>query len=108
MAHEVSRGEIWLYRFAPPDRRRPVLVLSRPSLLRTLHTATVAAVTRTMRGAPTEVSLDVDAGLKGPSCVNLVNVFTVRKADLHRFVGVVPAKTMREVCDALAIAVGCD
>jgi mRNA-degrading endonuclease toxin of MazEF toxin-antitoxin module len=35
-----------------------VLVLSRPSLLKALHTATVAAITSSVRGAPTEVVLE--------------------------------------------------
>ena len=108
MAREVGRGEIWMYRFAPPDRRRSVLVLSRPSLLRSLHTATVAAIATTLRGSPTEVELALDDGLKQPSCVNLVNVFTVRQTDLRKYVGMVPPDKLRAICQALAIAVGCD
>jgi mRNA interferase MazF len=91
-----------------PDKRRPVVVLSRPSLLDVLHTVTVAAVTSTLRGVPTEVPLGIDEGLKGPSCVNLCNLFTVRQSDLRTFVGSVPPSKMRAACDALAIACGCD
>ncbi len=83
-------------------------MLSRDSLLDVLHTVTVAAVTSTLRGSPTEVEVGVDEGLKHPSCVNLVNVFTVRQSDLRRFVGSLSAQKMLEVCDALEIAVGCD
>jgi mRNA interferase MazF len=97
-----------LLRFAPPDKRRPVLILTRPALLEVLHTATVAAVTTTLRGSPTEVDLDVDEGLKTKSCVNLMNVFTVRQSDLRQFVGTVSADKMRRICSALAIATGCD
>ena len=108
MARRVARGEIWQYRFAPPDKRRPVLVLSRDALLRTLHTATVVAITSTLRGSPTEVRLGVDEGLKHDSCANLANLFTVRQSDLRRFVGALSEATMREVCAALAVAAGCD
>lgn len=108
MAREVARGEIWLLNLPSPDRRRPVLVLSRPSLLRVLHTATVAAITSTLRGVPTEVTLGVEDGLKQVSCVNLTNVFTVRRSDLRHYVGSVSAQKMREVCHALNIACGCD
>ena len=38
----------------------PVLILSRPALIPLLHTVTVAAVTSTLRGTPTEVVLRVD------------------------------------------------
>lgn len=108
MAREVARGEIWLLTLPRPDRRRPVLVLSRPSLLSVLHTATVAAITSTLRGAPTEVQVGPEDGLKQVSCVNLTNVFTVRKAELRHYVGSLGAQKMHEVCRALNIACGCD
>lgn len=108
MAGRVNRGEIWLLRMRRPDKRRPVLVLSRPSLLDLLHTVTVAAVTSTLRGAPTEVELGTAEGLKGPSCVNLCNLFTVPQEELSTFVGTVGPERMRRVCRALEIACGCD
>jgi len=66
------------------------------------------AVTSTLRGAPTEVELGVDEGLKKPSCANLCNVFTVTQHELVRFVGSVTADQMAKVCRALVIACGCD
>ena len=108
MAGRVARGEIRLLELPAPDKRRPVLVLSRPALLGVLHTATVAAITSTLRGAPTEVEVGTDEGLKHPSCVNLVNVFTVPQARLGARVGALGPQKMHEVCRALAIAVGCD
>jgi len=97
-----------MYRFAAPDRRRPVLVLSRPSLLEVLSSATVAAVTSTVRGMPTEVRVGVDEGLKHESCVNLVNLFTISQSELRQYVGSLTADKMKQVCRALAIASGCD
>jgi mRNA interferase MazF len=108
VARSVARSEIWQLRFAPPDKRRPVLVLSRPALLDALHTATVAAITSTLRGSPIEVEVGVDEGLKRTSCVNLANIFTVQQRELRRYVGVLSPAKMREVCAALAIATGCD
>lgn len=93
---------------APPDKRRPVLVLTRPALLGLVHTATVAAITSTRRGAPTEVDVGPDEGLKQASTVNLVNVYTVPQAQLRTYVGSLDVPKMRAVCRALAIAVGCD
>jgi mRNA interferase MazF len=108
VARPVNRGEIWLLDLPAPDKRRPVLVLSRPSLLRVLRTATVASITSTLRGSPTEVSLGIEDGLKGPSCVNLVNVFTVPQARLRQFVATLGHDKMQQVCRALAVACGCD
>ena len=107
MAPRLNRGEIWLLNRPRPDKRRPVLVISRPSLLGVLHTVTVAAITSTLRGASTEVELGVEAGLKQSSCVNLCNLFTVQQQELRTFVGTVGPREMREVCKALAIATGC-
>ena len=108
MARELSRGEIWMIDLPRPDKRRPVLVVSRPSLIGLLHTVTVAAITSTLRGSPTEVELGVEEGLKQASCVNLCNLFTVEKRRLSRFVGTVDAAKMRAVCRALVIATGCE
>ncbi len=85
-----------------------MLVLSRPSLIRSLHTVTVASITSTLRGAPTEVRLGVEEGLKGTSCVNLCNIFTVRQKELRTFIGTVGPERMSEVCRALAIACACE
>ena len=108
MARDLSRGQIWLLDLPRPDKRRPVLVLSRPSLISVLHTVTVAAVTSTLRGAPTEVEVGTAEGLKKASCVNLCNLFTVETQHLRTFVGTVGTEKMREVCRALLVASGCD
>ena len=108
MAREVRRGEIWRYRFRPPDKTRPVVVLSRPEVIGLLHTVMVAPVTSSIRGAPSEVVVGVAEGLKHPSAVSLDHVQTVEKALLTGFVGSLAPEKMRGVCRALAIAVACD
>jgi mRNA interferase MazF len=108
VARDLIRGQIWQFRFAAPDKRRPVLVLSRNTLLEHLHTATVVAITSSRRGSPTEVELGVDEGLKPPCCANLANLFTVKQSDLQRHLGSVGPEKMRQVCRALIIACGCD
>ncbi len=108
MAERLNRGEIWLLELTRPDKRRPVLVLSRPSLIPLLHTVTVAAITSTLRGSSTEVGLGVAEGLKQTSCVNLCNLFTVDQKALRTFVGTVSRAKMLEVCQALAIACACE
>ncbi len=108
MARRLSRAEIWLLERPRPGKRRPVLIISRPSLIAALHTVTVAAITSTRRGSPTEVELGVDEGLKGPCCVNLCNVFTVMQTELRQFVGTVAPEKMRAICRALSLASGCD
>jgi len=107
MARTVRRGEIWLFAFKPPDKQRPVLVLTRQEVIPLLGTVMVAPITSTIRGAPSEVTVGTDDGLKHPSAVNLDHVQTVDRKRLKRFVGSFGRSKMREVCRALAIATGC-
>ena len=108
MAARVNRGEIWRLHRPHPDKRRPVVIISRPALIPLLHTVIVASVSSTSRGAPTEVSVGVEEGLKQASCVNLCNLFTVHRSQLRGFVGTLGPDKMRQLCRALAIATGCD
>jgi mRNA interferase MazF len=104
----VSRGEIWKYRFAAPDKKRPVVVLSRQEVIGLLHTVMVAPVTSTVHGAPSEVLVGVREGLKHESAVNLDHVQTVEQSRLEGYVGHLGVEKMRELCRALAVAAGCD
>lgn len=108
MAARVNRGEIWFYAFGSPDKRRPVLVLSRPRAIALLRTVIVAPITSSVRGAPSEVPVGIEEGLKHPSVVTLDHVQTVEQQKLHSFIGSVRAEKMAAVCNALGIATGCD
>ena len=107
MARAVNRGEIWFYRFKAPDKRRPVVVLSRQEVIPLLHTVMVAPITSIRRGAPSEVELGPEEGLKHESAANLDHVQTVERSRLTTFVGTVDPSKMRRICQALAIATGC-
>jgi mRNA interferase MazF len=107
MARAISRGEVWTYAFRNPDKRRPVLVLTRHEVIGLLHTVMVAPITSTIRGAPSEVIVGVEEGLKHDSAVNLDHVQTVEQSRLTRRLGQASPAKMRDVCRALAIAAGC-
>lgn len=107
MARGIDRGEIWQYSFKSPNKRRPVVVLTRQEVIDYLDTVMVAPITSTIRGAPSEVIVGVDEGLKRESAINLDHVQTVDKSRLKRYVGSLDAIKMRQVCRALAIATGC-
>jgi mRNA interferase MazF len=108
MAEGLKRGDIWMYDFSRPDKRRPVVVLTRPEVIGLLHTVMVAPITSSIRGAPSEVIVGVDEGLKHDSAVNLDHVQTVEKSRLKRFVGRLSPQQMNAVCRALAVATGCN
>lgn len=108
MARAVSRGEIWMYQFRAPNKRRPVLVLTRQQVIGLLHSVIVAPVTSTIHGVPSEVLVGVDEGLKHASAINLDNVQSVDRSRLRHYVGSLSNDKMQAVCRALATAVGCD
>jgi mRNA interferase MazF len=108
MARGLERGEVRLFRFAAPDKQRPVLVLTRASALGYLTRVTVAPITSTIRGVPSEVRLGAEDGMKADCVVNLHNVVTVPQGGLGRRVATLGPSRMREVCVALAFALGCD
>jgi mRNA-degrading endonuclease toxin of MazEF toxin-antitoxin module len=44
MAGRLNRGDVHLWNFAPPDKQRPVLILTRDSAVGHLSSVTVAAI----------------------------------------------------------------
>jgi mRNA interferase MazF len=52
---QMTRGDVWMYAFKRPDKRRPALVLSRDDAIRVLRTVMVAPITSTIHGLPSEV-----------------------------------------------------
>lgn len=108
MASRIARGDVRLYQFAAPDKNRPVLVLTRDSAIAYLSTVTVAPVTSTVRGVPSEVMLNEEDGMKTPCAVNLHNAITVSQQHLGKRVAHLNSSRMNEVCSALRFSLGCD
>lgn len=102
----MRRGQVYWYRFPAPDKRRPVLVLTRSDLVPHLATVTVAMITSTIRGAPSEVTLGPDDGLPRPCAVNLHNVFTLRQRELGPYLATVDDAVLERVDRALVFALG--
>lgn len=102
-----QRGEIWWCE--PPDLgRRPVVVLSRDAAIPRLRRALVAPCTTTVRGLESEVLLEPgDDPVPRETAVNLDSVESVSVGLLVERLGRLSDTRMREVCDALAVAVDC-
>jgi mRNA interferase MazF len=108
MAGRIARGDVRLYRFAPPDKKRPVVGLTRDSAIAYLSTVTVAPITSTIRGAPSEVVLQEEDGMKAPCAVNLHHAVTVSQDRLGTRVARLSSPRMDEICAALRFSLGCD
>ena len=83
---------------SPPDKLRPVVVLTRDSSLAFLSTATVAPITSTIRGVGSEVLLNEDDGMKAPCAINLHYAVTVLQQRLGKRVAQLSARRMSEIC----------
>ncbi len=108
MAARIARGDVRLYTFTPSDKNRPVVVLTRNSAIAYLGTVTVAPITSTIRGVPSEVVLNEEDGMKAPCAVNLHNPITVAQERLGKRVAQLSPSRMHEICAAMRFSLGCD
>jgi len=104
----MRRGEVRWYTFNPPDKRRPVLILTRNSAIGFLNALTVAPITTTIRDIPSEVLLTPQDGLATDCAANMDNLQTVRKERLGSIITYLTADRMDEVNAAIAFALGLD
>ncbi len=108
MGGRLNRGELRWCEFRRPDKKRPVLVLTRDSILGYLSEVTVAPVTSSIRDILSEVVLGPIDGLKKECAVNLDHVQTVSKDKLGTLITTLSEKKMRDVRVALLFALGFD
>lgn len=104
----MKRGDVCWYAFQPPDKRRPVLILTRDSAIPVLNSLTVAPITSTIRGIPTEVVLTAEDGMPDTCAANFDNIQTIPKSRLGARITHLAARRMREASQALAFALGLD
>lgn len=106
MGRAMRRGEVCWYKFPHPDKRRPVVILTRDSALEFLHEVTVAPVTTTIRDIPTEVLLTRADGLPTDCAVNLDHIQTVSRSRLGPLIATLRPEKMAALRAALLFALG--
>ena len=104
----VNRGEVRWYTFKAPDKKRPVLILTRDSAIAMLNSVTVAPITSTIRSIPTELVLTRDDGLPDTCAANFDNLQTVPKGNIGDRIATLTARKMKEAATALSFALGLD
>ena len=105
-APEPRRGDVWFAQ-VPGEKRRPVVVLTRDSVLPRLTTILVAPVTTRVRGIPTELGLGKAHGLPRPCVANFDNLTPLPKQALSRRTGRLTQEELRHACAAARFAIGC-
>jgi mRNA interferase MazF len=100
----MKRGEIRWYTFKPLDKKRPVLILSRSSIIGYLGEVTVAPITSTVREIPSEVQLNRQDGMPRECAVNCDHIQTVSKAKIGSLITTLSAEKLARVRDAVTFA----
>lgn len=104
----MRRGEVRWYRFVQPDKRRPVVILTRESVIDYLGEITVAPVTSIIRDIPSEVLLSPSDGMPRDCAINLDHLQTVSKGRIGALVTTLSMEKMDELHTAVLFALGFD
>ncbi|MHA2039248.1 MAG: type II toxin-antitoxin system PemK/MazF family toxin [Promethearchaeota archaeon] len=100
----MKRGEVRWYKFKSPDKKRPVVILTRNSILDYLGEVTVAPITSTIRAIPGEVSLSPEDGMRKDCAINCDHIQTVSKAKVGSLITTLSRNKLAELQSAICFA----
>jgi mRNA interferase MazF len=102
----MNRGEIRWCVFGAPDRRRPVLLLTRDTVIGFLDEIIIVPVTRTVRGIATEVLLDEEDGMQTLCAANFDHLGLVHRSRLGKTIAMLRPERWPDAEEALLVACG--
>ena len=102
----LRRGEIRWYTFRLPDKKRPVLILTRDEVARRLNEIIVVPATRTIRGISSEVILTPDDGMPAACALNFDHVSLAQRDRIGALIATLREERWEEVRRALLVACG--
>jgi mRNA interferase MazF len=102
----MNRGDVRWYKFPHPDKRRPILILTRDSALKFLGEVTVAPITSTIREIPSEVVIGPADGMPRDCAVNLDHMQTVSRGRIGSLIARLGREQMQSVGEAISFALG--
>lgn len=102
----MKRGEVCWYTFESPDKRRPVLILTRNAVIPYLNTVTIAPITTTIRDIPSEALLTTEDGMYTNCVANFDNIQTVRQDKVGKPITQLSSERMEEVRTSINFALG--
>jgi mRNA interferase MazF len=100
----MTRGEIRWYKFNPPDKKRPVVILTRNSIIEYLGEVTIAPITSTIRVIPSEVYLSKNDGMPIECAINCDHIQTVSKSKIGPLITRLSAEKVKELKKAISFA----
>ena len=100
----MKRGEIRWYKFNSPDKKRPVLILTRDSILEYLGEVTVAPITSRVRDIPSEIFLSKQDGMAKDCAINFDHIQTVSKGKIGSLITRLSKEKLEQVREAIQFA----
>ena len=100
----MKHGEIRWYKFVLPDKKRPVLILTRNSVFEYLSEVAIAPITTTVRNIPSEAFLSKADGMPCDCAVNCDHLQTVPKEKIGHLITSLPRTKMLDVARAIRFA----
>jgi mRNA interferase MazF len=100
----MKRGEVRWYKFKHPDKKRPVVILTRNSVLEYLGEVTVAPITSTIRDIPSEVLLSREDGMQNDCAINCDHIQTISKSNIGPLITTLSKKKIGEIRNAISFA----
>ena len=100
----MKRGEIRWYKFQFPDKKRPVLILTRDSVLEYLGEVTIAPITTIIRDISSEVFLSRSDGMPKDCVINFDHIQTVSKGKIGSLITTISTEKRKQVRDAILFA----
>ena len=102
----MNRGDVWRLDLGGRAGRRPAVILTRQAVIAHLNKLTVAEITTSGKGYPTEIAIGQKANLPRESYVQLDNIQTVAKERFVKYLGALDVATMRTLGRRLVLALG--
>lgn len=100
----MKRGDICWYKFSHPDKKRPVLILTRNSVLEYLGEVTIAPITTTVRNIPSEVFLSKTDDMPRDCAINCDHIQSVAKGKIGATLTSLSPTKLKEVGQAICFA----
>ena len=101
----MRRGQVRWYKFKSPDKKRPVVILTRDSILDYLGEVTVAPITSTIRDIPSEVLLAREDGMQKNCAINCDHIQTVSKSRIGSLITTLSSDKLRQLSRAVRFAI---
>lgn len=104
----LRRGDVHWYRFSSPDKRRPVLILGKGTVLRSSSEIPVIPFSTQARGLPWEVPLAPEEGIQVHSVLKPEWIHSVPTGQIGPWICRFPAHRWSEVRAAVLDVLGLD